>query len=411
MNAPPLPAMSRRRFLVQTGIGLAAVSTLSSAMAQTAAPAAAVKRLRIGLVGCGGRGKFVGNLFAAHGGFEIAGAADVFADRVQEVAAKFNLAPAQTFTGLQCCEKMIAQGGLDAIGIFSPPYFHPAQAQAAVAAGLHVYVAKPVAVDVPGCRSIQETARHARAKGIVMIVDFQTRPNEFFVEAMRRVHDGAIGDMVFGESTYHAGRIPTKVPPGTPEARLRNWVFDRALSGDIIVEQNIHTLDVMSWAMQDSPPLRCTGTGGRKVRTDVGDCWDYFTLVYDYPKQVGITFSSRQFDAHGAFEGIVNRMFGTKGVLQTQYGGEVMIRGGAGTFYRGGKTDSIYLAGPGANIAAFHEAVLARNAANPTVEKAVTSNLVTIMGRMAAYENRTVEWDEVLKSQQRIQADLSGLPV
>src|SRR5690606_11076460 len=109
---------------------------------------------------------------------------------------------------------------------------------------------------------------------------------------------GAIGDPCFGEATYHAGRLGLKAPPGSPEARMKNWVFDQALSGDIIVEQNVHTLDVMSWIMRDQPPVRCSGTGGRRVRVDVGDAWDLFAVLYEYPDAVGVTFSSRQFEGH-----------------------------------------------------------------------------------------------------------------
>ena len=218
-----------------------------------------------------------------------------------------------------------------------------------------------------------------------------------------------MGDLCFGEALYHANRLGLKAPPGTQEARLHNWVFDQALSGDIIVEQNIHALDVMSWIMKDSPPLRCTGTGGRRVRVDVGDCWDHFALVYEYPNNVGVTFSSRQFNAHGEQGGIINRMFGTKGVLLTKYGGDVMIRAPKDTFYRGGATTSIYKDGAVANIKAFHEQILAGDTRNLTLEPSVTSNLVAIMGRTAAYEHRTVTWAEISSSKKKVEADLSGL--
>ncbi|MGH7947362.1 MAG: Gfo/Idh/MocA family protein, partial [Opitutaceae bacterium] len=192
-------------------------------------------------------------------------------------------------------------------------------------------------------------------------------------------------------------------------ARLHNWVFDRALSGDIIVEQNIHALDVMSWIMKDSPPLRCTGTGGRRVRIDVGDAWDHFALVYEYPGDVGVTFSSRQFDAHGEPGGIINKMFGTKGVFLGKYGGDVMIRGGRETFYRGGATTGIYKDGASANLATFHAAIMKKDASNPTLEPSVTSTLVAIMGRIAAQEHRTVAWPEFVNAKQKLQPDLSGL--
>ncbi|MDO8540857.1 MAG: Gfo/Idh/MocA family oxidoreductase [Opitutaceae bacterium] len=399
-------ALSRRNFLAQAGIGLAAVSTLSRAVAQGSA---ANSKIRLGLVGCGSRGKWILDLFAAQGGYEIVSVADYFAGQLAPAAAKHNLGPKQTFTGLKCAEKMIAHGGLDAIAIISPPYFHPEQARAAVNAGLNVYLAKPAAVDAPGCASIAETGALARKKGLVFLVDFQTRNNEFYVEAIKRLHSGALGDMCYGEASYQANRLAIKAPPGPPEARLHNWVFDQVLSGDIIVEQNIHALDVMSWLMKDTPPLRCTGTGGRRVRIDVGDAWDHYALVYEYANNVGVTFSSRQFDAHGEPGGIVNRMFGTKGVFNSKYGGDVMIRGGKETFYRGGSTKAIYKEGAESNIRWFHELVMKKDAANVTLEPSVTSNLVAIMGRTAAQEHRMVTWKDLVGSKKKLHADLSGL--
>jgi hypothetical protein len=165
----------------------------------------------------------------------------------------------------------------------------------------------------------------------------------------------------------------------------------------------------MSWLLQDSPPLHCTGTGGRRVRLDVGDAWDHYALVYEYPGQVGVTFSSRQFDAHGDPGGIINRMFGTKGVFFGKYGGDVIIRGGKEAFYRGGSTTGIYREGPITNMQTFHRSILRRDSSNPTLEPSVTSNLVAILGRMAAQERRTVTWAEMLASNVALEPDLSGL--
>jgi myo-inositol 2-dehydrogenase/D-chiro-inositol 1-dehydrogenase len=161
MTTQACSLLSRRTFLAQAGVGLAAVSTLSRSVAQSSV---ANSRIRLGLVGCGERGAWILNLFQQHGGFEIAGVADYFPTRAVEAAERARLHGSQTFTGFQCAEKMIAKGGLDAVAIFSPPYFHPIQMQAAVNAGLHVYLAKPVAVDVPGCLSIRESEAIARRK-------------------------------------------------------------------------------------------------------------------------------------------------------------------------------------------------------------------------------------------------------
>ena len=396
---------TRRSFIGQAGI--AAVSTIS---AKTAFGSQANSKVKVGLIGCGQRGTMIAKLFRENGYCEIAGAADYFQEHAAGVATEHQLEDDRVFSGLQCAEKMIAKGGLDAVAIISPPYFHPMQAKAAVDAGLNVYLAKPIAVDVPGCLSVKDLAARAKKKGLVFLIDFQTRTNEFFIEALKRVHEGALGEIGHGESLYHAGRLQPKTQERTAEGRFLNWVFDKKLSGDIIVEQNIHTLDVMNGAMRHVAPLRVSGIAARKVRMDVGDASDTYSLVYEYPQNVGITFSSRQFDVPGgAPGGIINRMFGSKGSLHTEYGGETMIRGGAANFYRGGKSAGIYKDGIIANIATFQKAIAAADKSNPTIEPSVMSNLIAIFGRMAAEKGAPMTWDELMASQVTMQPDLSGL--
>jgi predicted dehydrogenase len=187
---------------------------------------------------------------------------------------------------------------------------------------------------------------------------------------------------------------------------LRAWGLFRELSGDIITEQNIHTIDVASWIM-GQPPVAAYGTGGRKFR-DVGTCWDTFSLVFQYADNVGITFSSRQFNGQGTRpEGIRNRMFGSDGVLETEYGGQVLIRGKH--FHRGGETPAIYEQGAVSNIAAFYDGIERKDFSNGTVGESVRSTLVTILGRTAAYSGHVVTWDELLRSDERLVPDLTGL--
>jgi len=300
---------------------------------------------------------------------------------------------------------------VDAVAIISPPYFHPEQAEAAVKAGKQVYLAKPIAVDVPGSLSIEASGALATQKGLTYLVDFQTRANEFFIEAIKRVHDGALGKLCFGESSYHANdpfkNAAEVLGPDTqnPESRLRVWGVDRTLSGDIITEQNIHTLDVMSWIMNKNP-VKARGTFNQKVRP-WGNCSDHFSVVYDYGDGVDVSFTSRQFAAHGTKpDGIRNRMFGEDGVLETQYSGPVLLRGIKESFYRGGNSSGLYESGAVNNIAAFYEAVMAGDASNTTVAPSVQSNLVTILGREAAYSGKTVTWKKLMKTKKSMNLEL-----
>jgi len=368
-------------------------------------------KINLGIIGCGGRGIWIADLFKQHGGYNIVAAADYFQDRVDALGSKFDVDQAHRYTGLSGYRRLLEQK-VDAVAIESPPYFHPQQAAAAVDAGCHVYIAKPLAVDVPGCHSIAASGKKASAKKLCFLVDFQTRADEFYCEAIKRIRDGAIGQLAFGEASYHAGDPFTSKykyfqdDPDNPENRLRAWGLDRVFSGDIITEQNIHTLDVMSWIM-DAEPVYAVGTGGRKFRP-VGTCWDHFVVLFQYPNNVGITFSSRQSQGHGTQpDGIRNRMFGPKGVLETEYGGRVLIRGE--NFYAGGSSPGIYKDGAVANIKTFYESITDRKFDNPTVEPSVRSNLVTILGRTAAYEGRKVTWDEIVNSKQELDANLKGL--
>ncbi|MFB3904480.1 MAG: Gfo/Idh/MocA family protein [Acidobacteriota bacterium] len=401
--------LNRRQFARRAGAGILSVSVLDSQLVRTYA---ANQKVRLGVIGCGGRGTWIARFFARHGGYEVVAAADYFQDRVDDFGAQLGVPAGRRYTGLSGYKRLL-ESEVDAVAIESPPYFHPEQAAAAVAAGKHVYLAKPVAVDVPGCQSIQKSARQASEKKLCFLVDFQTRANTFFQEAVKRVHEGALGDIAFGESTYHADNPfeekykYLEADPTNAENRLRAWGLDRALSGDIITEQNIHTLDVQNWIMKE-PPLSAVGAGGLTARRKLGTCWDHFTLLFVYPGNVGITFSSRQFKGHGTRpEGIRNRVFGSKGVLETEYGGQVLIRGES--FYRGGDTNRIYDEGAITNIATFHDQILTANYQNLTADPSVQSNLITILGRTAAYEGRPVTWAELMKNPEPLDARLQGL--
>ena len=199
--------------------------------------------------------------------------------------------------------KRLIESGVEAVAIESPPYFHPEQAAAAVDAGKNVYCAKPVGVDVPGCRTVEASGKKATEKKLVFLVDFQTRADEFYIEAMRRVHAGDLGKIAFAEGIYHADSPwaqwydALRKNPNDPETRLHAWGLDKVLSGDMITEQNIHTLDVVNWLMGVAP-LHAVGSCALTARPQVGTCADHFTCHFQYPDRVGVTFSSRQFNGY-----------------------------------------------------------------------------------------------------------------
>ena len=292
----------------------------------------------------------------------------------------------------------------DAIVVESPPYFHPEQSAAGADAGCHVYCAKPIAVDVPGCLTIAAAGRKAAANKRVMLVDFQTRANAFYREAVRRVHAGDIGPVVSGEAVYYTGGGGCNADLKAPEERLRRWFLDRALSGNVITEQNIHALDVATWIVGQDP-LQAYGACGKKGRSDPGDCNDHFAVLYTFPGDVLLSFASKQFGS-GAEE-IGCRMFGPKGTIETHYWGAVFIRGEKS--YKGGRNPNLYEDGVVVNIADFHRAIVQGDYANATVAASVRSNLTTILGRTAAYKKDVVTWDEIMKSAEKLPYDMTGL--
>jgi predicted dehydrogenase len=272
-----------------------------------------------------------------------------------------------------------------------------------------VYLAKPIAVDVPGCLTIRESGEKATANELCFLVDFQTRANELYREAIKRVQYGDIGRIVSGEAGYQCG--PTwdhmmdalRANPDDPEARLRAWGLDRELSGDVITEQNIHALDVACWIL-DEQPVSAWGKGGRKAR-DVGSCWTQFSVIYTFPNDIVVTFNSKQFGA--GYDDIMCRMYGTRGTVDTHYFGDVTIRGDAP--YQGGEVGNLYTDGVVRNIADFYDSITEGRFANTTVPASVRSNLTTILGRTAAYKQREVTWDEMMKANEKMEVNLRGL--
>ncbi len=397
--------ITRRRFLAGTGASFLAFTILKPELARAAE---ANSKINIGLIGCGNRGKWIAGLFKKHGGFNLVAVADYFQDHVDAVGDQFQVEAAQRFSGLGGYRRLLEQK-LDAVVIESPPYFHPEQAAAAVEAGKHVYVAKPIAVDVPGCLGIGASGRAATAKKLCFLVDFQTRANKLYQEAVKAVHGGEIGKIVSVEANYHCGATwdhmdqLLRKDPNNPEVRLRAWGVDRVLSGDVITEQNIHALDVACW-MLDAEPIRACGTGGRK-REFVGDCWDHFAVIYYFPNDLVLSFNSHQ-SGYG-YDDIMCRVYGLKGTADTHYFGNVTVK--AKEFRSDGQVGNLYSDGVETNIATFHDSITRGNWANPTVAPSVRSNLTTILGRMAAYKNGMVTWQEMMQAKEKFTADFKGL--
>lgn len=392
--------VSRRRFL---GTGASALSFTIIAP-ELVRGAEANSKVDVGLIGCGGRGQSLAPMFVNTGGYNLVAVSDFFQDRTDAAGQKLGVPASKRFTGLKGYQRLLEQK-LDAVMIESPPFFHPEQAAAAVDAGKHVYCAKPVAVDVPGCTTIAEAGRKATEKKLVFLVDFQTRATDAFQGAVQRVRDGMIGTIKTAEAAYQCPLYFASMDAEFrksdrgPAARLRAWAIDRVLSGDVITEQNIHSLDIATWFL-DAAPIKAVGTGGR-ARDFLGDCWDHYSVIFTFPNDVILTFHSKQFGAQ--YDDIMCRMYGLKGTAEGHYGGRVWVRNNEDHF------DMNCNDGLAVNITNFRKFILEGRYDNTTVAPSVRSNLTTIVGRAACYQKREVTWDEVIKANEKFEFDTRGL--
>lgn len=362
--------------------------------------------VEVGLIGCGGRGNWIAPFFPEYTGARIVALADVIQEHLDSTGSKLKVDGSRAYYGPEAY-KELAHSKLDAVIIETPPIFHPLHAEEAVKAGKHVFCAKPIAVDVPGCQSFQASGKQATQKNLSFWADFQTRAQEVFQEAAKRVHQGDIGKPAFAQVLYYAGR-PFK-DRGTPgmdpgERRVLNFALDKAISGDIIVEQNIHVIDVANWLLQGHP-LKATGTGGRAdwsgTPYDAGDAWDHFLVTFWYGNEVQADFSSNQLT--NGFSDLCVRVFGIKGCADTHYGGLVRITGD--NAWLGAEKDDTFKQGCINNVKAFIASVRDGKPIN-NADQSVDSNLTAILGRMAAYQQRLITWEEMMKSKERLHADL-----
>ena len=408
-------AVDRRTFVGTTAAVAAAVFIKPALVRGTRANSA----VRVGLLGCGGRGTEDAANLVDTGGARVVALADLFQDQLDAAHAHFDqlqqakgyaaLDASQLFVGPHAYEQIAGSKEVDAIVIATPPYFHPRHLETVVTAGKHVYLEKPVAVDVPGAKRVIEIGKRAQGK-LSLDVGFQIRDCPPFVELVRRIHDGALGTIVCGEAYYLTGYIDRPPWPNASaaERRLRNWVHDRVLSGDIIVEQNIHVIDICNWVLQ-AHPLKVSATGGRAGRpADDGDCYGNYNAVFHYPNDVKVTFSSTQF-AKGWWD-VSERFFGTKGTSISPYQGPLGILGDepwqaplvsqegqpAAFSVTGNFKSNLESADP-EKKKAFIDSITSGNFHNQA-DKGAESALSCMMARTAAYSGREVTWDDLMKS-------------
>lgn len=389
-------SFSRRDFLKSSAATAASLAALSAT--QMRAYAAGSDKLRVGLIGCGGRGTGAAkDCVHSSEGVEITALADLFEDHLRnslndlqnEVPDRLAVTEENCFVGFDAFKKLIATD-VDMVILGTPPHFRPEHLDAAINAGKHVFMEKPVAVDPVGARSIIASAELAEKKGLGIVAGTQRRHQDSYIELIKRIHAGDIGELVAAQCYWNMGElwVKEKRPEWTDmEWQVRNWLYFTWLSGDHIVEQHVHNLDVVNWAF-GTHPKKAMGMGGRQVRTgeEYGNVFDHFAIEYEYPGDIRVLSMCRQ--TAGCANRISERIVGTKGAAYSH--GEIT---GANPYTYDGPNRNPY-------VQEHADLIASIRAGNPLNEgrRIAESTLTAIMGRMSAYTGRALSWDWVMNA-------------
>ena len=360
--------------------------------------AAGSDTIRLGLIGCGGRGTHdATKCLSSSPGVELVAMGDVFKDRLDSCRAtltkrlgdKVKVTDGTCFTGFDAYKKVLASD-VDMVILTSTPHWRPQQFKAAIEAGKHVFMEKPVAVDPIGVRSVIATSELADERNLTVVAGTQMRRISHLVGAMKRIHDGALGEIVSGQCVRLGGGMMTWGPKerqpewSDMEWQIRRWLFMTWLSGDFITEMHVHNLDLMNWAM-NAHPVQCIGMGGRQVRTapEYGNCFDHFAVEYEYPNGVRVEYLGNQID--GCTQRNDQRLVGTKGSAYIDFA-RTLIKGQSPSEHNWDQHDPCLT-----QHADQIEAIRQGKRLNEGKRIAETT-MTAIMGRMSAYTGRALKW-------------------
>ena len=405
------PACPTRREMLRASAGVGVL-----ALAGAAFPAigrTGSDRLRVGLVGCGGRGTgALVNALRADAGADLWAIGDAFPEKIatclKNAAGAFPDEPTRAappserrFSGFDAYQRVI-DSGVDVVLLCTPPGFRPQHLRAAVKAGVHVFCEKPVAVDAPGVRSVLESARIAKDKQLSLMSGFCWRYQSQMREVFDRVHEGGIGDLRSVQCTYNTSGFPAPKPRqdawSDAEFQLRNWHYFRELSGDHIVEQAVHAIDWINWAYRGVMPIRCVAVGGRSTRPDLpetGNIWDNFGLTFEFENGARAYHQCRHWPNTPADN--TAYLIGTEGDCRVMpwRGRHLITRHDGGSWKTEAPKNDMYQQ--------EHDELFAAIRAGTPVndgELMAHSTLLGIMGRQAAYTGQAVTLEQVMSSEE-----------
>jgi len=405
---------SRREFLGSAFGALATAAIMAgkvgrAADAQATPPPYYGRKIKIGVVGNGERGSWIAGLFLAHGGFELHSLADYFPDVVAKCGDTYGVNPARRFSGLSGYKRVI-ESGIEAIVIEAIPYFFPEQTSAAVEAGLHVYMAKPVAVDVPGAMRIAAAGTRATANQRCFMVDYQMSTDPSNIEVVERVRSGAIGPIAQVQTTGICSGHDDPPRTATIESRMQHliWDNDLALSGGYMNAFDIHAIDAAIWAL-GRRPVAASGASRICRPNPNSDSPDVCSVVYEYADGLvhnhfgqALPNNSESFGG-----GMQCHLFGQHANAVLSYAGKVSVIGGPRHYV--GTVENVYKSGVERNISRFYESIVGGHFENLTVPRAVDDVLTVALGREAALRRTKLTMDELIRENRKLEADLSGL--
>jgi myo-inositol 2-dehydrogenase/D-chiro-inositol 1-dehydrogenase len=375
--------------------------------------------IKVALIGCGGRGTgAAAQALSTSQNVQIVALADAFKDRVDQAynsltqkkyknasgapvdtKLKVNVPDDRKFVGFDAFKKAIALKDVDVVILATPPGFRPSHFEEAVKNDKHIFMEKPVATDAPGIRKVLQVAEEAKRKKLNVVVGLQRHYQNNYLQAIKRIHDGAIGDIVGGQ-VYWVGNSPwmkeRQANQTEMEYQMRNWYYFNWLCGDHISEQHVHNIDVANWVKR-SYPVQIQGTGGREVRKGkaYGEIFDHHTLDLVYADGTTISSQCRQFE--GTWNRVDEAFVGTKGRIDSFESNKTALKD-----YKGGIIYQHDSKGDGNPYQVEHDELFAAVAKGEykfaDAENGAKSTMTAIMGRMATYSGKMIKWDEALNS-------------
>ncbi|MEI6050309.1 MAG: Gfo/Idh/MocA family oxidoreductase [Bacteroidota bacterium] len=416
--------MERRTFLKSA----TAVSAFTILKPGTAFGTKANSAIRMGIIGCGGRGTGVISSMSKNTNIAIIAMADLLDEKLQKTLVTLNkvnsekgypeILKTNMYKGSKAYLQLLNNKEVDAVLISTPAYAHPEFLEAAVAAGKHAYCEKPAAIDVEGCKRVQKIAAGIHGK-LSAVHGFQIRYASPFIEMINRLQQGAIGDIVNVQLYYLSSGVG--ISPinniSFDEYRIRNHYHFHAISGGTLLDQGIHILDVCNWVLQ-SHPIQAIGTGGSKAGAEFGDAWNNYQIIYEYPDNISVSIHTTQVGPE--FGDVCARFIGSKGIAEAHYSGGVFISGdnpwdsgvlrcGASIPTEEQKKAGVFLSAlqdADANKEiAFIKSIETGNYLNQ-LETGCESTLTALLGREAAIRHETISWDELILSGERIDPNL-----